>query len=111
MRATSFALADGLIQRQIAHHHLAEPAEVGIEAWCRRQCSCTTDAQQSGIVRRVHHYAVAGGLLMARHQFFLMEELVMVSAFLHTDDRTHVLGRHRVTRRAHCHQGVGGYPP
>src|SRR5215472_13867606 len=62
-------------------------------------------------MRRLHHHAMAGGLLMAGDQLSLMEELIMLGAFLHANEHAHILGRYRVTRRADRHQGVVGHPP
>ena len=108
---TSFAQADDLVELEIAHHHLAEPAEVGIEA--RRRGSrrlVAAGAQQSGIVRRLHYHAVADGFWMARDQPVLMEELVVPEAFMHADGLPHVLDRDRVARGADRDQGIVGHP-
>ena len=61
-------------------------------------------------MRRLHHHAVTRGLLMARDQAVLMEELVVPSAFVHADGLAHVVGRYRVARRADRYQGVIGDP-
>ena len=61
-------------------------------------------------MRRLHHHAVTGGLLVARDQPVLMEELVVPETFVHADGLADVGDRHRVARRAHRHQGIVGDP-
>jgi hypothetical protein len=83
-----------LVEGEIAHHHLAETAEVGIEArWGTRRRSAT-GSQQACIMCRLHHDAVACGLGMTCDQTRAMEDLVVLGTLLHADGLANVRDRH-----------------
>src|SRR6202011_1117248 len=77
-----FALAGGLIESKIAHHHFAERPEVRIETWRCVWSMAPADAQQSGVMRLLHQHAVPRGLLMACDESILVKDLVMAGALV-----------------------------
>jgi hypothetical protein len=61
-------------------------------------------------MRWLYHYAVPSGLLVARDELVLMEELVVSGILVNADALAHVRDRDRVAHRADHHQGVIGDP-
>jgi hypothetical protein len=92
--AAPFVLAGGFVERWIAHQHFAERPEVRIETWWRRESVTPADAQQSGVMRLLHQYAMTRGLLMACDESILVEDLAMASTLVDTDYQSHVFDRH-----------------
>ena len=114
-RAAVLAVAAAVVM--VVHQALADPSFLVGDGGAHRSTSRTDRrsrrrprrirAEQTGVVRPVHHHRVAPGLRMPRDRLRAGEDLVVGRGLLDAHGPAHIADRHGVAAGGDRHQGVG----